>query len=107
MPSRSSAPNRGRSYRSWSPRRCGYPTSPGIARRTSSGEPHVDHPLETSINRFVVESGKWNLEPLLLRNFAQYAADEIDEIDESQSIWHLLSIAQHYGLPTRLLDWSF
>ncbi|WP_436347277.1 FRG domain-containing protein [Natronorubrum sp. FCH18a] len=60
--------------------------------------------LETSIERFVGDSGQWSLEPLLLRNFVQYAADEIDE---PRSIWHLLAIAQHYGLPTRLLDWSF
>jgi hypothetical protein len=60
--------------------------------------------LETSINRFVGDSGEWHLEPLLLRNFAQYARSEIDE---PRSVWHLLAIAQHYGLPTRLLDWSF
>ena len=60
--------------------------------------------LETSIRRFVGDSGQWKLEPLLLRNFAQYAAGEIDE---PRSVWHLLAIAQHYGLPTRLLDWSF
>ncbi|SER71259.1 FRG domain-containing protein [Natrinema salaciae] len=60
--------------------------------------------LETSIKRFVGDSGKWPLELLLLRNFAQYGANEIDE---PRSVWHLLSLAQHYGLPTRLLDWSF
>ncbi|WP_226481310.1 FRG domain-containing protein [Natrinema amylolyticum] len=68
------------------------------------GVPDESFSLETSISRFVGDSGKWNLEPLLLRNFAQYAADEIEE---PRSVWHLLSIAQHYGLPTRLLDWSF
>ena len=68
------------------------------------GVPDEDYSLETSIKRFVGESEKWNLEPLLLRNFAQYAAGEIDE---PRSVWDLLSIAQHYGLPTRLLDWSF
>ncbi len=50
------------------------------------------------------ESGEWHLEPLLLRNFAQYARSEIDA---PRSVWYLLAIAQHYGLPTRLLDWSF
>lgn len=81
---------------------------PEIGRHRSPyvfrGVPDESFSLETSINRFIGESEKWHLEPLLLRNFAQYAADEIAE---PQSIWHLLSIAQHYGLPTRLLDWSF
>ncbi|WP_049922434.1 FRG domain-containing protein [Halopiger djelfimassiliensis] len=68
------------------------------------GVPDESFTLETSIKRFVGDTGEWKLEPLLLRNFAQYA---MDEIDEPRSVWHLLSIAQHYGLPTRLLDWSF
>lgn len=68
------------------------------------GVPDVDHSLETSIKRFVGDSGEWKLESLLLRNFLQYA---LNEIDEPESVWHLLSIAEHYGLPTRLLDWSF
>ncbi|WP_246998586.1 FRG domain-containing protein [Halosolutus gelatinilyticus] len=81
---------------------------PDLSRHRSPyvfrGVPHVDHSLETSINRFVGESGDWKLESLLLRNFLQYALNEIEEPD---SVWHLLSIAEHYGLPTRLLDWSF
>ncbi|UHQ97933.1 FRG domain-containing protein [Natrinema zhouii] len=68
------------------------------------GVPDESFSLETSITRFVGDSGKWTLEPLLLRNFAQYAASEMEE---PRSVWHLLAIAQHYGLPTRLLDWSF
>ena len=81
---------------------------PDIERHRSPyvfrGVPHVDHTLETSIKRFVGDSGEWKLESLLLRNFLQYA---LNEIEEPESIWHLLSIAEHYGLPTRLLDWSF
>ncbi|NUB90737.1 FRG domain-containing protein [Haloterrigena sp. SYSU A558-1] len=81
---------------------------PDIGRHRSPfvfrGVPSQDHTLETSIKRFVGESGEWKLESLLLRNFHQYA---VNEIEEPESVWHLLSIAEHYGLPTRLLDWSF
>ena len=44
------------------------------------------------------------LEPHLLRNFKKYARRSVVEQD---SIWHWLSVAQHYGLPTRLLDWTY
>jgi hypothetical protein len=44
------------------------------------------------------------LERHLLRNFKKYAHQNVVEKD---SIWHWLSVAQHYGLPTRLLDWTY
>jgi len=58
--------------------------------------------LETSLIRlggvFAV------LERHLLRNFSKYAHRTMVERD---SVWHWLSVAQHYGLPTRLLDWTY
>jgi hypothetical protein len=44
------------------------------------------------------------LERHLLRNFKKYAHQRVVERD---SVWHWLSVAQHYGLPTRLLDWTY
>jgi hypothetical protein len=44
------------------------------------------------------------LEKHLLRNFRKYAHGNVVEKD---SFFHWVSVANHYGLPTRLLDWTY
>jgi hypothetical protein len=58
--------------------------------------------LESSLVR--LGEGFADLEPHLLRNFRKYSHRDVVERD---SFWHWLSLAQHHGLPTRLLDWTF
>lgn len=66
------------------------------------GLSHAEYRLATGLMRLAGEY--WKLERPLLRNFRKYAHRDVVERD---SDWHWLSIAQHHGLPTRLLDWTF
>ena len=64
----------------------------------------VDYHLITSLERNCKgESGK--LEHALLRNFAKYALANHALTDNS--VWAQLTIGQHHGLPTRMLDWTY
>lgn len=72
------------------------------SRDAYRGLSDADHPLTTSLVRVVGEN--LQLESHLLRNFKKYAHKSLVESD---SLWHWLSLAQHHGLPTRLLDWTY
>ena len=65
-----------------------------------------DFKLDNTLTRNCGKKGP-ELEEALIRNFSKYAARQIGEIPGEISIWKKLATAQHYGLPTRLLDWSY
>lgn len=65
------------------------------------GAARSDRELVTSLHRIVGDPA--GLEGHLLRNFRKYAYRS-DLHDYSE--WHWITLAQHHGLPTRLLDWT-
>ncbi|MFC6660143.1 FRG domain-containing protein [Deinococcus multiflagellatus] len=59
-------------------------------------------PLTTSLQR--LSEAPRDIERHLVRAFRKYALATVPPQDD---LWTWLTIGQHHGLPTRLLDWSY
>jgi hypothetical protein len=72
------------------------------SRYAFRGVSDAAYKMDTSLSR--LGSAAEGLEPHLLRQFRKYA-QEHKRLENSD--WYWLTVGQHYGLPTRLLDWSY
>lgn len=73
------------------------------------GASNAAHPLLTSLDRLggmERPHSKVDLEEHILRSFIRYSRPHLDET-RPHNEWELLIAAQHHGVPTRLLDWSY
>ena len=73
------------------------------------GASEAARPLLTSLDRLGgmdPPHTKADLEEHILRNFIRYSRPHLDEA-RPHNDWEMLIAAQHHGVPTRLLDWSY
>jgi hypothetical protein len=71
------------------------------------GSSDAASPLFTTLDRLGGRPhAKADLEEHVLRNFIRYSRPHLDQA-RPHNDWEMLISAQHHGVPTRLLDWTY
>jgi len=65
-----------------------------------------DWDLRPKLARLSLKGEVSNIEKLILNKFRRASYPLTEGVFNSDNNWDLIALAQHHGLPTRLLDWS-
>lgn len=83
-----------------------------VRNHTEEGETYIyrgqtkNWPIQPSISRVVVEEGQLlEIETRMLSEFSRIAVSHDGNFPDNP--WEILAVAQHHGIPTRLVDWSY
>lgn len=76
----------------------------GVGNEKYDLTPKIGRPKTISVMHGIEK--KFDLLELERRIFKQFRARAVPHVRGNPSDWELLVIAQHHGLPTRLLDWT-
>ena len=66
------------------------------------GVPDKNYDLSSKLSRICRHD--LSLEASIIRSFKKYG---YTDVKDCSSFWQILAMGQHYGLPTRLLDWTY
>jgi FRG domain len=86
---------------------CGPPAESGRDVWIFRGQADAKWPLASSLERLDGLKPLWDSEEAMLRQFREKVHIYSDFVKDQLTTVDALSIMQHHGAPTRLLDWTY